>query len=246
MTTTYLKRRNISMLLVLSMLFSMWMAVSPLSQANAGVLSFVGSIAKTLLIKAGSLAGGAMGGVLGAAIGGGPLGMAVGAVAGYFVSKKVLNWSTSSVANFATIAGAVGGGLLCAGMGFPMLAIGILGGGIVSRLLVKGVSALVNKITSKKDSKDSSSNYESDGSEIDYYLSTINNKYDKAKADLEPTSTTTSNIIQDSQTAYSKYIAAYDKYISCAQKGDQTGAKAAYQDYKTNLELYQSLLKAGK
>ena len=242
MTMTYNRRQGLSILLVLSMIFSMWLTVSPMNQADAGILSAVGGIAKTLFVNVGALAAGAMTAVLGAAVGGGPLGMAIGGVAGFFIGKKVLNWTTSSVANFATVAGAIGGGLLCAGMGFPMLAIGILGGGLVSRLLVKGISALVKKITGggsiiiKKSDIDSKAAAAEDA-EVAAYM-------EQRAAAEQTVSQPVAEI--DSQTAYNNYIAAYEKYVTCTQNGDAKGAKAAYEDYSKNMSLYQSLLKAGK
>ena len=242
MTMTYNRRQGLSILLVLSMIFSMWLTVSPMNHADAGILSAVGGIAKTLFVNVGALAAGAMTAVVGAAVGGGPLGMAIGGVAGFFIGKKVLNWTTSSVANFATVAGAIGGGLLCAGMGFPMLAIGILGGGLVSRLLVKGVSALVKKITGggsiiiKKSDIDKKAAAAEDA-EIAAYME---------QRAAEQTKVSQPETAIDSQTAYNNYIAAYEKYVTCTQNGDAKGAKAAYEDYSTNMNLYQSLLKAGK
>ena len=239
---TYNRRQGLSILLVLSMIFSMWLTVSPMNHADAGILSAVGGIAKTLFVNVGALAAGAMTAVVGAAVGGGPLGMAIGGVAGFFIGKKVLNWTTSSVANFATVAGAIGGGLLCAGMGFPMLAIGILGGGLVSRLLVKGVSALVNKITGggsiiiKKSDIDKKAAAAEDA-EIAAYME---------QRAAEQTKVSQPETTIDSQTAYNNYIAAYEKYVTCTQNGDAKGAKAAYEEYSTNMSLYQSLLKAGK
>lgn len=239
MTTTYSRRKGLSILLVLSMFFSILFTVSPINEANAGVLGLVGSIAKTALVNVGALAGGAMAAVLGAAVGGGPLGMGIGAVAGYTVTKKVLNWATSDLSNFATVAGAVAGGLLCAGMGFPMLAIGVLGGGIVSRLLVKGVSALINK------AKNASN--KSDGVDVNYYLDNIKNRYSTTTSStvVKSSEIKSNNGVKDSQTAYNNYIAAYEEYVKCAQKGDKTGAQAAYEKYTSNMSLYQSLLKAG-
>lgn len=255
MTMTYNKRQGLSILLVLSMVFTMWMTVSPMNQANAGILSAVGSIARTLFVNVGGLAAGAMGAVVGAAVGGGPLGMAIGGVAGFCVGKKLLNWCTSSVANVATVAGAVAGGCLCAGMGFPMLAIGIVGGGVVSRLLVKGVGALIDRITngktitvSKSDVDEAAAKEESDavaafinGLQDDDTTVTTTVKKETPKVEEKNTSSS----IKDSQAAYNTYTAAYQKYVDCAQKGDAEGAKAAMEEYRTNIKLYQALLKAG-
>ncbi len=243
MTMTYNRRQGLSILLVLSMIFSMWLTVSPMNHADAGILSAVGGIAKSLFVNVGALAAGAMTAVVGAAVGGGPLGMAIGGVAGFFIGKKVLNWTTSSVANFATVAGAIGGGLLCAGMGFPMLAIGVLGGGLVSRLLVKGVSALIKKVTGggsiiiKKSDVDSAAAAAEDAEMAAYMQKRAAEEQQKV---AQPTEAV------DSQTAYNNYIAAYEKYVACTQNGDAKGAKAAYEDYSKNMSLYQSLLKAGK
>lgn len=255
MIMTYNRRQSFSILLVLSMVFSMWMTVSPLNPANAGILSSVGNIAKSVFVNVGALAGGALTAVVGAAIGGGPLGMAIGGVAGFFATKKVLNWTTSSVANFATVAGAIGGGLLCAGMGFPMLAVGVLGGGLVSRLLVKGVSTLVSKITggktltvSKSDIDEEAARAES--AELTSFIQSLQEDDSNiAATTVTKTETTTKNTtyeVKDSQTAYDNYIAAYEQYCNCAQNGDTEGAKKAYETYSTNMKLYQSLLKAGK
>ena len=244
MTMTYNRRQGLSILLVLSMIFSMWLTVSPMNHADAGILSAVGGIAKSLFVNVGALAAGAMTAVVGAAVGGGPLGMAIGGVAGFFIGKKVLNWTTSSVANFATVAGAIGGGLLCAGMGFPMLAIGVLGGGLVSRLLVKGVSALIKKVTGggsiiiKKSDVDSAA-AAAENAEIAAYMQ-------KRAAEEQAKVAQPAAEAVDSQTAYNNYIAAYEKYVACTQNGDAKGAKAAYEDYSKNMSLYQSLLKAGK
>lgn len=256
MTLTYNKRQNLSILLVLSMVFTMWMTVSPLNQANAGILSAVGNIAKSVFVNVGALAGGALTAVVGAAVGGGPLGMAIGGVAGFFVTKKVLNWTTSSVANFATVAGAIAGGALCAGMGFPMLAVGVLGGGLVSRLLVKGVGALVEKITgsstltvSKSDIDEDAARRESE--ELASYIESLQADTAMSKPVATTSSETkakvenTSADIKDSQAAYQNYIAAYQRYMDCTQKGDQKGAQAAYEQYRTNMAIYQQLLKAG-
>lgn len=252
---TYNRRQSLSILLVLSMFFCMWMTVSPLNSANAGILKSVGNIAKSIFVNVGALAAGAMTAVLGAAVGGGPLGMAIGGVAGYFVGKKVLNWTTSSVANFATVAGAVAGGFLCAGMGFPMLAIGIIGGGLVSRLLVKGISALIKKITGgstaliKKGDIDPDA-AQQESAEVTSFIESLNASNETTtatvKEEAKPAKEVSSSYeIKDSQTAYNNYIAAYQEYISCTQKGDVEGAKKANEVYTKNMELYQSLLKQG-
>ena len=123
-----------------------------------------------------------------------------------------------------------------------MLAIGVLGGGIISRLLVKGVGALVKKITGSS-TLTVNKNDLNNSSEVDYYLDNINQKYNTSTVQSQTTSTNVS--VQTSQAAYDKYMSAYQEYVNCAQKNDQTGAKAAYDKYKTYLDLYQTLLKSG-
>ena len=252
---TYNRRQSLSILLVLSMFFCMWMTVSPLNSANAGILKSVGNIAKSIFVNVGALAAGAMTAVLGAAVGGGPLGMAIGGVAGYFVGKKVLKWTTSSVANFATVAGAVAGGFLCAGMGFPMLAIGVVGGGLIARLLVKGVGAIINKITGgstaliKKGDIDPDAAQQENAEVVSFIQSLQEDNTTTTtavKEEVKPAKETSSSYeVKDSQTAYNNYIAAYQDYVNCTQKGDVQGAKKAQDVYVKNMELYQSLLKQG-
>ncbi len=252
---TYNRRQSLSILLVLSMVFSMWMTVAPQNQANAGILSSLGNIAKSVFVNVGALAAGAMTAVVGAAVGGGPLGMAVGGVAGFFLGKKVLKWTTSSAANFATVAGAIAGGFLCAGMGFPMLAIGVVGGGLVSRLLVKGVSALVKKITGSSNLLITSGDIDENAAKAENdamaaYLASLQKdepvvSTQTVEEETATKTTSSTSEAKDSQTAYNNYTKAYEEYISCTQKGDVEGSKKAYESYRTNLTLYQSLLKAG-
>ena len=71
MTMTYNRRQGLSLLLVLSMIFTMWLTVSPMNHADAGILSAVGNVAKSIFVNVGALAGGALTAVVGAAIGGG-------------------------------------------------------------------------------------------------------------------------------------------------------------------------------
>ncbi|HNW35674.1 MAG TPA: hypothetical protein PKM25_12120, partial [Candidatus Ozemobacteraceae bacterium] len=143
MSIAYRRRQDVSILLVLSMIFSLWIAIP--QPASAGFFQTVGNALKWTVNTAGSLAGACMGGVLGMAVGGGPIGMVAGAVGGYIVAKKVMNWATSSFVNVATTLGAVGGGLLMAGMGMPMLAVGIIGGALIARV----AASLISKITGK-------------------------------------------------------------------------------------------------
>ena len=244
MTMTYNRRQGLSIFLVLSMIFTMWISVCPVNRAEAGILSAVGGIAKSLFVNAGALAGGALTAVVGAAVGGGPLGMAVGGVAGFFATKKALNWTTKSFANFATVAGAVAGGFLCAGMGFPMLAVGVLGGGLVSRLLVKGVGALVSKITGGKSVSVSNVDIDEEAAKresaaVEEYLNRMQREEESASVVNKPVLSITS------QDAYNRYVSAFQRYSDCAQKGDAQGAQAAMKEYQENMELYQNLLAAG-
>ena len=252
MTMTYNQRQSVSTMLLISMIFSMWVAVAPVGQLQASLLSKVGGAAKSIFVNVGAIAAGAFGGVVGMAVGGGPLGMAVGAVGGYIVGKKVLNWTTSSVANFATVAGAIAGGALCIGMGFPMLAVGVIGGGLIARLAVKGIQKLFGKktITMKQSDIDPAAAAAESAATADF-IAKLNADNDPAPVVKAEKATTAAPIvanpeIKDSQTAYSKYLAAYKSYMEATQKGNAALAKTAYTEYKTNLDLYNALIKSGK
>ena len=239
-------------MLLVSMLFSMWVAVAPVGQLHASMLGKVAGAAKSIFVNVGALAAGAFGGVVGMAVGGGPLGMAVGAVGGYIVGKKVLNWTTSSVANFATVAGAIAGGALCIGMGFPMLAVGVLGGGLAARLAVTAAKKLFgNKTVTLKQSAIDPSAAAAESAATAAFIAKLNaGNESAAEAKKEEPKTaapvTSAPAVKDSQTAYNNYLAAYKTYMEATQKGDANAAKAAYTDYKTNLDLYNSLIKSGK
>ncbi len=251
MTMTYNQKQSLSTMLLVSMLFSLWVAVAPVGQLNASMLGKVAGAAKSIFVNVGAIAAGAFGGVVGMAVGGGPLGMAVGAVGGYIVGKKVLNWTTSSVANFATVAGAIAGGALCLGMGFPMLAVGVLGGGLIARLAVTTAQKLFgNKTVSLKQSDIDPSAAAAESAATADFIAKLNAGNETvAEVKEEPKAAapvTASPTVKDSQTAYNNYLAAYKTYMEATQKGDATAAKAAYADYKTNLDLYNSLIKSGK
>ena len=251
MTMTYNQRQSISTMLLVSMLFSMWLAVAPVSPVHASLFSKVGGAAKSIFVNVGAIAAGAFGGVLGMAVGGGPLGMAVGAVGGYIVGKKVLNWTTSSVANFATVAGAVAGGALCLGMGFPMLAVGVIGGGLIARLAVKGIQKLFGKkdISIKQSAIDPAAAAAESAATADFIAKLNAGSSTATPAVVEkkaPPAAPATVTVKDSQTAYNNYLAAYQAYMASTQKGDAAAAKAAYADYKTNLDLYNALIKSGK
>lgn len=252
MTMTYDRRQNVSLMLVLSMVFSLWVAVAPMTPVHASLLGSVKNVAKSIFVNVGAIAAGAFGGVVGMAVGGGPLGMAVGAVGGYIVGKKVLNWTTSSVANFATVAGAIAGGALCLGMGFPMLAVGVIGGGLVARLAVKGFQKLFgNKTVTLKQSDIDPNAAKAESAATADFLAKLNAKSEPAAVvKAEPVKTAApvaaTPAVKDSQTAYNNYLAAYKSYMDATQKGDATLAKSAYTEYKTNLDLYNKLIKSGK
>ena len=247
------RQKHITCLLVLSMLFSIWASVGTMGTAHAISLGSIGSVARKIFVNVGGVAAGVFGGAVGAAVGGGPLGMAAGAVGGFIVGKKVLGWTTSSVANFATVAGAVAGGALCLGMGFPMMAVGVIGGGLIARLAVKGISKLFGKKTPVIPETDINPEAAArENAAVADFIGKMNkDKEVKASAPVakeEPKVTeprATSNEVKDSQTAYEKYTAAYKNYMTATQKGDAALAQSAYKEYKKYLTLYNSFIKNG-
>ncbi len=251
MTLAYKRRQDFSVLLVVSMIFSLWMSVAPMT-AQASIWTSAKNIGKSIFVNGGAIAAGLMGGVVGAAVGGGPLGMAVGAAGGYIVGKKVLGWTTNSFANFATVAGAVAGGALCIGMGFPMLAVGAIAGGLGARLIVKGISKLFGKgksVMVSQTSIDSEAAAKESAACADF-LAKLNNKAAAPAAAVEKPAQAAAAPQEpagmDSQTAYDRYLSAYKGYMDATQKGDAAIAKASYAEYKKYLGLYNSLVKSGK
>ena len=251
----YKHRQNLSSVIILSMLFSLWMAVAPMT-AHAGLWDTVKTVSKKVFVTAGSLAAGAMGGVLGAAVGGGPLGMAAGGVGGYFLANKALGWATKSSANFAGLVGAVAGGALCFGMGFPMLAAGVIGGGLVSYLAVKGISKLFGKKQISLPQSDV--NPEASAKEsalVNDFIAKMSAKEDESASTSTPAPAATTETISaqspseptisNSQDAYNKYLEAYKGYMEATQKGDAQLAQSRYAEYKKYLGMYNSFVKSG-
>jgi hypothetical protein len=253
MTMTYDQRQNVSTMLLVSMLFSLWFAVAPIGPAHASFLGKVKDIGKSIFVNVGAIAAGLGGGALGMALGGGPLGMAVGAIGGYIVGKKVLNWTTSSVANFATVAGAIAGGALCIGMGFPMLAVGVIGGGLIARLAVTAISKLFGKkeVMLKQSDIDPAAAAKEQAEAADFMAKMTGTSTVPVASPASGSKTTsaaaapqiTTPKVVDSQTAYSNYLAAYKQYMDATQKGNAAAAQKAYSEYKKNLDLYNSLIK---
>lgn len=243
------QKQNLSLIMALSMIFSVWFVT--MTPVDASILSTVANVGKSIFVNGGALAAGAFGGVLGAAVGGGPLGMAAGAIGGFIVGKKVLNWTVSSFANFATVAGAIAGGALTLGMGLPMMAVGIIGGGLLARFATSAIAKIFGKkpLVIKKSDIDPRAAAAESAAAADFI----------AGMNKEPATTTVtapaaapapvsppSNDIKDSQTAYEKYVAAYKGYMEATQKGDAQVAQAAYGEYRKYLDLYNALIKAGK
>lgn len=243
MSITYRRRQEVSILLILSMVFSLWAAVP--QRVDAGFLQSVGKVLKGVVITAGSLAGAAMGAVLGMAVGGGPIGMVAGGVGGFIVAKKLMGWATSSFANVATVLGAVGGGLLMAGMGFPMLAIGVIGGGLIAR----GIAALIKKLTGKSailiNKERLAVQEERSKSIIERRLAEAGTTAAAATAAPTSTATVTSGE-KTSEQVYDQYLAAYRAYMAATQTGDAKAAQQAYTEYQKYLTLYNQMLKSGK
>lgn len=244
MTMSYRRRQEVSILLVLSMVFSLWAAVP--ERVDAGFLQTVGKAIRWTTVTAGSLAGAFMGGVIGMAVGGGPIGMVAGAVGGYIVSKKLLNWATSSFVNVATTLGAVGGGLLMAGMGMPMLAIGIIGGGLIAR----AVAALLKKVTGKStilvNKKSLEVQEERSRSIIERRLAETSTPATTPKVQSAPAAAKVEPAQLTSEQVYDQYLSAYRAYMEATQNGDSKAAQQSYTDYQKYLALYNQMLKQGK
>jgi len=244
MSITYRRRQDVSILLVLSMIFSLWIAIP--QPVHAGFFQTVGNALHWTVNTAGSLAGACMGGVLGMAVGGGPIGMVAGAIGGYIVAKKVMSWATSSFVNVATTLGAVGGGLLMVGMGMPMLAIGIVGGALIARV----VASLIKKVTGKSASlvnKESVTiQEERSKSIIERRFSAVSTDEAVAAASQQAQTTVVQAPEKTSQQVYNMYLDAYRAYMEATQNGDASAAKQSYENYQKYLTQYNQMLKEGK
>lgn len=139
-------------------------------------------------------------------------------------------------------------------MGFPLLAVGVVGGALIAR----GIATLIKKLTNKSAPvvNTSALTLKQQEKEAEAYLAA--KKADAAKeaaaakaaATKAKAATTTataakasSTTVDSPQVAYDKYLAAYKQYMAATQKGDATAAKKAYSEYKLYLGMYDSLTK---
>lgn len=241
-TMTVKIRQEISMLLVVTMLISTWLAVP--MPAKAGILGSLGKIAKTVVVTGGALVAGYMGGVLGMALGGGPIGMVVGGVGGFILGKKVLGWATSSFANVATVAGAVAGGVLLAGAGLPLLLAGVVGGALLGR----GLFTLIKRLTGRapglvKITGVNKAEAKQSQEFMNYLAHSSGTNPAAAPAAAVPAITQSvqeAPAASGGQDAYNKYLASYRAYMDATQKGNSELAKKAFVDYQKNLTAYQA------
>jgi len=233
------KRQEISLLLIFTIFVSSWLVIP--MPAKAGILSTLGKIAKTAVVTVGSLAAGYGGAVLGMAVGLGPVGMVLGGIGGFLIGKKLLGWATSSVANFATVGGAVAGGLLMAGSGIPLLAAGIIGGALVAR----GIASLITKLTKKAIP---CVNTPAANPEMDKKCAEFIAGMNARQASSVPAASSITSSSQAApaasgsnvQNAYNRYLAAYKAYMAATQKGDAAAAKSAFAEYQKALADYQA------
>lgn len=241
MIMTQAQCRGTAQIVLLSLVFSMMMLTMP-SKAEAGLLGSVFSGAKKatrfLVVNGGALVAGYFGGVLGAALGGGPIGMVAGGIGGFLAARKALTWATETSTRVATIVGAAAGGLLVAGMGMPMLAIGVIGGG----LLGWSLSKLIGKLTGNAVKK---AEMAAQDTKVNDYLSTVPAvaaPVEVKQAVAKPSAAAEEKVENVSQ-AYDRYLAAYKAYMAASEKGDTAAAQTSYAEYKKYLTLYNSLMK---
>ena len=235
-STAIQRKKDISLLLICTMIASLWLAV-PLP-AKAGFLGTLGKITKTIVVTGGALAAGAGGAVLGMALGGGPIGMVVGGVGGYIIGKKLLSWATASFANVGTVLGAVAGGVLLAGAGVPLLVAGVVGGAIVGRLAVKLIEKITGKITNAVQVKGVNAEMDRKSMEFIQGMAKMSGSTTAAASAEKSVSSAPAPKVT-SQSAYDRYLSAYRSYMAATQKGDPAAAKAAFTEYQAALAAYQ-------
>ena len=238
MTLTMRRRQPISLLLVLAMLVSTFLAVPATSQA--GFLDSVKSVSKWLVVKAGSLGAAYGGAVLGMAIGGGPIGMVLGGVGGYIVGKKVMEWGTKDSKNFWTLAGGLAGAALTIGMGWPVMLAGVAVGALGSRAVASLLKKMFNKVktVAAPVTAQAAAKMSEQDAKAQAFIDQMTGKTPKAvvtsQAALAPMAASSG-----SQAAYNRYLAAYKTYMDATQKGDAPTAQKAYGEYQSALKEYR-------
>lgn len=241
---TFKVKREISVFLAVNLLLSLFLINVP--AVKAGLLSTVGSIAKGIVVTGGSIAGAIVGGTLGIAVGGGPIGMVIGGVGGYIVSGKVLSWLTANCTNATTFAGAVAGGALCLGLGFPVVLCGAIAGGILGHLAGGMIDDFVGRTAQTM--VPVPANDAQAQSFIDHMLAGSGDGAGNSVAGSPSTvdnskPSTVAATPDESQGAYEKYLSSYKAYTEAVAKGDTKNAEKCLADYQKYYSIYQSTRK---
>lgn len=246
------KKPVLNTFLVCLLTFSMLAA--PMA-AEAGILSSILRAVRPMAGIAGNIAGAVAGVTLGSAFVP-PLGMLIGGVAGWIVGGIIANHGSASLANLATIGGAVVGGMALASMGPIGYVIGGLAGGWLGRTAMNllqgadrrhtgGVLFMTGEGTSVSAPTGISSSgpVTFSGGEIP---ATFNQA--PAQAPAPVTDQTVQIQVQDFtpsteeiREADAEYRAAYQEYLRVSREGNAEKIRSAYSRYNEAIETYRNL-----
>lgn len=239
-------RQSICMLLVISLLFSVWSGSFAVLSAESSSRS-IRSIFKSIYEKNGPLLMSLVGGITGALIGGGPIGMVIGAASGYSLYSAM--FKNFKLRDFAMVVGAVAGAALTFGMG-PLMIAGIIGGGLVGKLANSFIARFVRSGRRQRFEEANQVDHAVAARESAVAAEFIAGMSSNAGADngragaASPSSTEsiTGEPGGDAQAAYSRYVEAFQKYTAAAREGNAALAQAAHAEYRRYLDLYNRMI----
>lgn len=239
-------RQSICMLLVISMLFSVWSGSFVVLSAESSSRS-IRSVFKSIYEKNGPLLMSLVGGITGALIGGGPIGMVIGAASGY--SLYSVMFKNFNLRDFAMVVGAVAGAVLTFGMG-PLMIAGIIGGGLVGKLANSFIARFVRSGRRQRFEEANQVDHAVAAREsavaadfiagMSSRAGSVTNKSGSAFSSSSESTTNEPGV--DAQTAHARYVEAFQKYTEAAREGNAALAQAAHVEYRKYLDLYNRMI----
>ena len=236
--------KKISLLLVLSILFTVFIPAT----SNAGIINSLLSAVKPYAGIIGNIGGAVAGATMCAGVLP-PLGMLAGGICGYVIGGILANYVTGGLSNIATLGGAAVGVMACASMGPIGYVVGAIGGGFLGKIAYNLIKKLDNKATGGlllSPKVDASGNAVSVGSTSNSVavINQTDGSIPTAYGLQSPIEVPVTNrvITEDEvQKASDEYQAAYRAYTVAIRTGTAEEIKEAHAVYQAAYDNYKAV-----